>query len=236
MSPPQSPPRYIAEVVGSQEVTLVGHADAAFWAEKLADEGLFPFREAGQAKLTVGAVASRWMGVGFAELMVAVTTASDRSGTSPNGMFLVSAYNTSRFFTFVERYYFKTPYSLGKIDLDCGDRNSFRLVGNNVEFLDIRRESHIPFAVGDEDWEGPLFLPRRLASRRSVGNVYYVRLRGQTETAAFDHAADVVKIAASPADATFAWLIESRFRGVEWHIRRAAHHARSQTFPRVGSA
>ncbi len=79
------PIKYIATVDGVRDITLVGSADYAYWADRLADEKLVPTNVNGRAEIWICADRLKWMGVSFAELSVSI-----RVGDKGNEVFLVS--------------------------------------------------------------------------------------------------------------------------------------------------
>lgn len=231
-----APPNYIAEVRNSQEVTLYGIADLAFWEKRLHPQKLVPVVQNGQARMMISAVASNWLGVRFREFLIAVLAnpahQSPQPGSSP-GFYLLSAYNTSRAFAFIEQRYFQTPYTHGTVEVQCGRQPSFQLKQRSVEMLSAVRHSQSPATEQvDEFWEGAIYLPPRPAHARGPGKVFYARLAGLTEISPFQPAEDSIKITPQSSDPVLSWLLESGFTGQEWHVRHSATHARSKTYPR----
>ena len=162
-----APPKYIAEVRNSQEVTLYGTADLACWKKKLLPQKLVPIEQNGQARLLISAVASTWLGVGFREFLIAIEanpeSHSPEAGSSP-GMYLLTAYNTSRAFAFMEQRYFQTPYTYGGVEIQCGQPTSFRLKQRTGELVTAERTPLRSVAPRiDEAWEGAIYLPPRTA-------------------------------------------------------------------------
>jgi len=222
------PVKYIAEVRGSQEVSLVGAADFDYWAERLKPEGLFPVRTGDRAELFVSAVSSRWRGVRFSEFSIAVLAGKDRGGTTRDGYFLVAAYNTSRLFTFVERNLFHTPYRRARISVGAAERPAMTLFDGETTSFHAELSNATPASrQGEDAYVGPIFLPSK-----PPGTQFFVRLAGFTEVYPFT-SNDVLKLTPSASHPVLQELIDSRFAGSEWHIRRQATHARSKTFSRV---
>ncbi len=229
-------PKYIAEVRNSQEVTLDGSADLAYWQKKLLPQKLVPVEEHGQARLMISAVASCWLGVRFREFLIAVLAnpvdQSPEAGSSP-GFYLLTAYNTSRAFTFVEQRYFQTPYTYGTVEVQCGRMPSCLLKQRTGEMLSAVRNAQPPATPPFEEvWEGAIYLPPRPANARGPGKVFYARLAGLTEISSFQPAEDSIKITPNASDPVLGWLLESGFTGREWHVRHSATHARSKTYLR----
>lgn len=229
-------PQYIAEVRNSQEVTLYGSADLAYWEKKLRPEKLVPVEQNGRARLMISAVASCWLGVKFREFMIAVEVNPKHHtqdvGTSTS-LYLLTAYNTSRPFAFMEQRYFQTPYSYGNVEVQCGSQSSFRLKPRTGEMVHAVRATP-PDAIPkvDEVWDGAIYLPPRPANARYPGNLFYARLGGLTEISPFQPAGDTLQITPSPSAPVLSWVWESGFVGSEWHVRHSATHARSKTYPR----
>ena len=221
--------KFIAEVRNSQEVTLIGDADFHFWCEKLSPEQLVPSEVNGRAELIITAVASRWMGVRFTELSFAVSVAR-KSGGTPRSVFLLTAYNTSRAFAFMERTMFQTPYVHGAVHVQCGSRPCFQLQRESSDVLQVgRRELNgIPRIAEVLDWT--IYLPTRSNKAPPSRKRFYARLSGLTEIAPFVEAEDRLKITKSASAPVLGWLLESNFTGREWHIRNSATHARSKTY------
>ena len=89
--------KYIAQLKGVREVALLGAADLSWWRDHLVDEELEPIERDGRAQVLVSGLTSKWMGIPFRELSVAVA-ARYRSDSAEEGFFLARGFNTSRFF------------------------------------------------------------------------------------------------------------------------------------------
>ena len=231
-----SPPQYIAEVRNSREVTLSGTADLDYWKQKLRPEKLVPVEQDGHARLMISAVASCWLGVRFSEFLIAVQSQpmpqTAMSGAS-DGMYLLTAFNTSRAFAFMEQRYFQTPYTYGNVEVQCVSQPSFRLKQRTGEMvMAVQTTPRAGALKVHEHWEGAIYLPPRPAKSRTPGNVFYARLSGLTEISPFLPGEDTLRITPSRSDPVLGWLLESGFVGREWHVRSAATHARSKTYPR----
>jgi hypothetical protein len=223
-----SPIKYVAECFGSREVTLYGKADLDYWTRKLADEKLVPYVDSDHAHVMITAVASRWSGVRFTELIIGVVTA-DEPGGKANGMLLLSGYNTSRVFTFFEYYYFGTPYAHASVAVACEPPESMCLSRATRTLLSAQRRRGQSGRTESVDQQGPAYLPR---GKAQIGKVYYVRIRGKTEISPFDGSVDTfaIKDASEPVLLS---LAESGFVPQEWHLRPDAYHARSKTYART---
>lgn len=224
-------PAYVAEVRNSRELTLFGTADFDFWARKLHPEGLVPINRDGRAEVMISAVASRWLGVRFSEMVMAVITETLPGEQETLSFYLAAAYNSSRSFTFIEQRYFQTPYLHGEIDVRLtSDETLLQLHRRTGETLKAAvHGSGTQSSQVEELWEGAIYLPPRSLGGR---NKFYARLAGPTQVQPFLPGQDQLEIVPAVSGSPLAWLVESGFVGREWHIRTQANHARSKTFPR----
>ena len=164
-----SPPQYIAEVRNSREVTLYGTADLGYWKQKLRPEKLVPVEQNGHARLMISAVASCWLGVRFSEFLIAVESQplpQTATSCASQGMYLLTAFNTSRAFAFMEQRYFQTPYTYGNVEVQCGPQPSIQLRQRTDEMVWATQTT--PRAEAPkvhEHWEGVIYLPPSLASQ-----------------------------------------------------------------------
>ena len=210
------PVKYIAQLNGVRELGLFGAADLSWWQDHLAGEGLEPVEVDGSAQVLVTGLDARWLAWPFRDLSVAV--AARRSG-SETGLFFARAFNTSRFLVFFERRWFKLPYSRRAVRVELGDPSFMRL-GKEDLFAEMgAREQSEPKEMG---YTGPLFLP---GQRWLMVNIF-----GLTSTFDFDADRDRFEVASTCADPVLTGLRASQFRGIQWHVRQSATHARSKTF------
>ena len=79
-------------------------------------------------------------------------------------------------------------------------------------------------------WEGPIFLPKTGGPCDS-GKVFFAKIAGLTRTFSFAPT-DGLTIASNQNSPVLQWLIDSRFKGVEWAVRETATHAKSKTMRR----
>jgi hypothetical protein len=223
--------KYVAEIHGAREVTLVAAADLAYWKDRLQGEGLFPHDNNGRAELLLSAVALKWMGIKFNELSLSVMASHREDGSSRDGYYLIRAFNTSRLFSFCERVLFHTPYHRAGADVRAESPFSFRLTDGAETVLHAERLETTPARDEREDvWEGPIFLPGKTAA--TPGKQFFARLGGRTAIYPFS-SRDVLKVRPSGRHAVFQWLLHSHLAGVEWRVRGHATHARSKTYNRA---
>ena len=222
----KSPVQLAADIRDVREVTIRGSANLDFWKRRLECEDLIPIERDGRAQLLVIAAAMRFKGIHFAELSFSVLV---RRG-QPEGAFLVQAFNTVRFFAFVERNLFSAPYHHGDVQLDVGTSPFARVAdkdqgGFRAEMAGAERE---PASIGEAGWEGPVFLPRDSRSQSPRRKYFVAGIRGRTRSYPFT-SDDRITIEPSARSPIFQWLIDSGFAGLEWSIRESARHSKSKT-------
>ncbi len=251
MLPPTQVPsdiEYVAEVRGVREVGLMAVADKTFWDRRLAPQGLRAMDFDGRAQVLFTAVRARWMGVGFHDFSFGVFAESlDPQRASPGaeqGLFFVSAFNSSRFFALVERRWFRTPYrhrpALGLdvrmpvwADLGADGARRADLAGTDpkapfaVAMGAVDGEERRAASSAEVAWEGPLFLPGADGGTRRH---FFVRMTGHTRTYPFDESVDQVRLGGPGAPAVIADLHAGGFDPQQWVVRADAVHARSKTY------
>ncbi|MFQ5411236.1 MAG: hypothetical protein ACE5EC_03025, partial [Phycisphaerae bacterium] len=225
MNPP--PIKYIAQLNNVRELALYGTADLSWWQDHLAGEELEPVEVDGRAQVAVTGLDTKWMGIPFRDLSVAVA-ARLRSGSAEPGFFLARAFNTSRFIAGVERRWFHLPYRFrSDLQVEIGTSSLLHLGHSPTVDLSFELGSREPSGQPPQEmgFTGPLFLPKgRDATRRRW---FGVRIVGLTTTYDFDDGRDRFEIAPACADPILAGLRESQFKPIQWHHRPGATHARS---------
>lgn len=231
--------RYVAELSGVREVLLIGTADPAYWRDRVADLGLAPATMDGKARISINAMASRFHGVRFREICVALAVHrlnDNEQQDTREDIYLVGAFNSSRFFTFVERRWFSTPYAHAAIEVDVRPARIHLVAGSGTVVEAAQSSTAGPRTQVDGapyHWEGTIFLPP--GARRRADNLQrslFARISGHTRTYPFARSTDLLTI--RPADGPCVWadLLESGFAPTEWVVRENAAHARSKTFTR----
>jgi hypothetical protein len=227
--------RYETTVRDVREVSLVGLADPAPWAETMAPEGLRPLPVDGRAEILLLASASTYMGVRFRELAVAVTLAQPTRESALAGAFMARGWNSVRFFAYVERAWFKTPYEPAEVSVDNALPASFGASRQGASLLRARMAARPTVAEpGADTWEGTVFLPRPADSRDPLGKLFFVRLRGVCREHPWAPA-DTLEIGPAP-DEVLALLTASDFTPRLWRVRTGAEHSRSRSYARAPSA
>jgi hypothetical protein len=228
------PRRYETTVRDVREVALVGGAGLAPWSEALAPEGLRPLPVDGRAEITLLASAATYMGVRFRELALCVTLAQPTRESALAGAWMARAWNSVRFFAFVERARFRTPYELAEVAVDSGLPASFGASRQGSPLLRARMAARpTESEPGDDTWEGTVFLPRPDGSRDPLGKLFFVRLRGVSRVHPW--APDDVLEIGDARDAALDLLARSDFRPHAWRIRNGAEHSRSRSYARAPS-
>ena len=225
------PVKYIAVVKGAREVSLAGAADYEFWKSRLEPERLVPVQINNAAEVLLSAVELKWMGVRFSELSLSMRVHEvDEPGKA--GIYLASAFNTSKMFSFIERHWFHTPYRHAQVHVSAREPWSFQLTDNAETILQAVRHVNTAPTKCETAWEGAIYLPNRRAGSRAHFEVFFARLSGPTEIAPYDGAHDFIQLAASKHDPIFQSLSDSSFTAIEWRVRSNATHARSKTYKR----
>lgn len=219
--------KYIAQLKNVRELVLMGEADLSWWREHLADEELEPTELDGRAQVFLTGLDTKWMGLPFRDVSVAV--AAHRSdGSDEAGLFFARAFNASRFFAGVERRWFDLPYSYcSDLHVELAESGTIclgRQSGADVVAEMDRREDG--GEAQEMEFTGPLFLPRG----RNRSRWLMVQIRGMTSTIDFDPERDRFEVGSDCVDPVIAGLIASDFCPIQWHVRRSSTHARTKTF------
>ena len=223
--------RYVAEPKHVQEVTLTGTTDLGFWSDYLKPEGLAPVRCGDNGQIVIVAAEMVYLGFRFTEVSFSVRAAlTDRSDIA--GMRLLHAFTTNRIFAWCERALFATPYSHGKCCVSVRRPTSVWLdaQGERVLGAEMSSAEHPATRVGDESWEGPVFLPSH--GTANDRRLFFARLRGHMVAYPF-LAGDHFEIGPSAAGGALQPLADARFRPQEWVVRADATHGKSRTYRRT---
>lgn len=232
-----NPRKYIAQLQHVREISLVGVADLERWTEHLHGEGLTPAVDAGRAQIMISGIASKFMGVPFRELVMAVFTTHTAGSDQRDGAYLLHAFNSSRLLAWSERTLFSTPYVYSQVDVAIGPPATLDVREAGQQLLSVNLggdpvNSGELLPANDELWEGPIYLPSSPGTRPSLRQVFFARLGGFTRSYAFDPARDSLTLNPSASAPVLQWLLETGFVATQWSIRDDAHHARSKTFRR----
>lgn len=224
--------QYQTTIHDVREVILAGSADLAFWRQRLQGEGLTPFGLAGEAQITISATSSKFRGLRFEEMTIAIAVCEQEGKQTPDGFFLAHAFNSRRLFALAERLFFRTPYLPGAISVQEKLPALARLtLGGDTVFEAAMSGDREPLQGGDERWEGAIYLPRRLSGRQTEGERFFACLGGPTQVYPFQVASDRCVIS-DHTHIDLSWLTESGFTANAWRLRSHATHARSRTYAR----
>lgn len=232
--------KFVAEISPVREVALLGAADLAFWNERLAAERLCPAEADGKARVMISATDAKFKGIRFRELTVSIFC-RPQEGDQREGVYLAHAFNSVRWFAWVERTLFSTPYDHGALKVDVGLPALVQLTLDNTVILKFQMSTDStslgrePVRSGEESWVGPVFLPLGRRMGPNEGKWFLAKIGGHTLSYPFDPARDLATVFAVPTQPVVQWLNESRFSPQEWVVREAAHHAKSKTYPRSKS-
>jgi hypothetical protein len=224
--------KWAATLSHVREVSLLGTADLAFWADLLKDEGLVPRAENGKAQIMILGAQAKFSGLPFREISISLQAHTPHAQAKADEVFLLAAFNSNRFFAFCERFFFSTPYAHACIHL-----------GSSPPSLQIAKDDAIPFSAkqfdsatqnptqqSDGQWRGRVHLPK--IKRESVRQrFFFAHLAGQTTRFSFLPSDSLTINPLAPGD-VFSTLIASHFTPHEWIIRPDATHAKSKTYRR----
>lgn len=228
-----TPRKYEVQIAHVHEVSLVGEADLTYWKRRLATEGLRPTAVDGRAQLLISAIEARFLGKRFRECIFSVFV-SQESEDRRDGAYLAHAFNSVRFFAWVERTMFHTPYFPARLEVQCRPAHiRASQLGRPVFEADrAAREAAVdsPLWEGEDGWEGPIYLPPRKIDE--PGRMFHARIGGFTRVYTFG-GGDTLRFVPRPGSEPLAWFYESGFTPKEWHIRESATHGKSKTVRRV---
>jgi hypothetical protein len=232
----EKPVKYVAQLKHVREVSLLGTADAAFWNDYLAVHGHRAAERDGRAQIKIIAADGRFAGIRFRELSVSVVISNREDRPGREAAFLIQAFNSSRAFAFCERAFFATPYVHGNVRVSVSSPVCIGLVGNEQVLFIAEMQSGRPLPLptpsycGDQQWEGPVFLPDARHGTGRDPRLFYARISGYTRTYPFDSSADSLTIVPSERSLGLQALIDSRFAAREWAVREDATHCKSKTY------
>ncbi len=219
--------QYAADLYNVKEVTLHGTADLSFWEAVLRKENLLPYQEAGRAVLLLSAIDAKWRGFKFREFVIAVAVCNIEDGTRLDGYYLPYAFNSSKFLTFSERVFFRSPYFHGNIRLENKLPASIKLQDRTEVLLHARMSiPGTPPVVEYLEWEGPIFLPNNRGK-------YFLVLAGEADLYPFSPETDQFELKPSARHQIFQQLIDSNFVGSVWSLRNKSRHAKSKTYKEI---
>ncbi len=210
--------KYVAALKHVREVSLVGTVDFGFWKQRLKKEGLEPQETEGKAQILVVGAEAKFRGIRFRELSFSVMVCG--------GMFLVRAFNSSRFFAFCERVFFSTPYYGADVRISAAQPVFVRMtdVGEGVFEVEMKGENRAASSSRQDGWEGPVFLPGN-------GKAFVARIGGESRRYPFLNS-DSMTIKPAAKDGVLRSLLDSSFSPIEWIVREDAAHAKSKTYKR----
>jgi hypothetical protein len=228
--------KYVAEVDNVHEVSLRGEALVDPWKTEFAALGLQLALSNDRVPMMLSATSAKFRGMRFREFSISVLAREDETGTE--GWYLALAFNSSRFFAWVERTMFSTPYYFGAIDVTAVDPARVHVSAGNGSIgvsMASSGTGRRPTRSGPESWEGPLFLPTRSKASTAQRKWFYARLSGNADVYAFASGQDKVTIAPAPQWPALGKLASADFQGTEWLLRTSALHAKSHTYERPTS-
>jgi len=227
-----APPRYVAEIAPVREVSLVGAADPDYWRGRLAPEGLAPSIADGSARVLIIAAEMKFKGLRFAECSMSVFV--EHAAGEGEAVFLVQAFNSRRFFAWVERRIFHTPYAHASVQVEAAAaaRVAAECAGRPV-LLARRAAAEAPIRTGFETWNGWIHLPAPPSTPESKRRWFHGRVEGEATVFRFITGHVEFRVGDQGDARGFAELARSGFQPVEWIIRPRGFHAKSKTVRRA---
>jgi hypothetical protein len=207
--------KFVADLSGVTEVTLLGTADLDYWGDRLRPHGLTPHPRDGAAQILVSATKARFKGVPFREVSFSVlVTPGQVRHRLRDAACLLRAFSSNRFFAFWERMVFRTAYYAARCEITAHDPIAIKVVKGV--------------------WYGTIaILPWQRAETAAAiaGHRYFVaKLSGTTTRYSFDGARDTLLLGTDSGFPELSQLAASGFAGEQWIVRAPAKHARSKTF------
>jgi hypothetical protein len=238
MTKSAGPPKYVAEISQVREVSLVGNADLEFWNRHLQDDGLFAANKEGHAQIIISAMNSKFKGIRFQEFCVSVIVSENPDGKTEDGLYLIQAFNSIRLFAFIERFCFSTPYAHGRIQVRTEMPATIEVSASGKILFSAQMSAsgaepnRTPIRTGHEEWQGPIYLPKKTRDNSNPGKFFFAKIEGETDIYDFSPQHSV-KLTDSQDLPIFSMLRESNFAAKEWHIRPNANHAKAKTIRRT---
>ncbi|RIK83878.1 MAG: hypothetical protein DCC68_02600 [Planctomycetota bacterium] len=232
------PRKFDVVVSPVREVSLVGRADLSYCRERLAPHALHATEIEGRGEMLLSACEARFKGVRIRELSLSIFVAREAGSSARDGALLLRAFNSIRFFAWVERTLFRTPYYCGRIAVSPDPPVSIRLGDDDNSIVratmgdtDSAKPLAIP-AVAD-GWQGPIFLPDLHDAAAPAARLFYGSLTGDTRTIPFHAKCDVFRLGPTASDPIAPLLTDARFEPAAWIVRAAATHGKSKTIRRT---
>jgi hypothetical protein len=226
--------KYVADVRHVKEVSLSGGIDHCQWADDLSAEGLEAIATNGRSLAMLSATDASFRGIRFRELSISLRVRHKTDGAE--GWFLLHAFNSLRFFAWIERTMFSTPYYAGRVTtqvelpalMEAQDAS-----GGTVNAAMGGPPTRQPTRIGLESWSGPIFLPALPGRPRGRQLYFHAVLEGMAQAFPFVPSTDELAIGESSASPIFAQLRDANFTPAEWLTRPDARHAKSKTLSRA---
>ena len=144
-----------------------------------------------------------------------------------------------RFFAWVERTLFSTPYYPNRIAVSplppafvrLGDEASPIVLASMTNDASTAARMNAPAA--SDGWQGPILLPDRRDASTPAQRLFYGSLTGQTRTIPFDTERDSFQLGSSTSDPIVPLLSAAQFEPSTWILRSAATHGKSKTIRRT---
>lgn len=232
---------YVATLSGVREVSLLGDADLTYWQDRLRPQAVEPVAEHGRAQVLVIAADARFKGIRFQELSFSVLVETDAQVGRGPGAFLVQAFSSRRFFAWVERACFKTPYRHAGVTLSATVPAYVSLAWEKktvfrAEMVESAGgAARVPLQETEDGWSGPVFLPGTAKTSPENRRWFFANIQGLTQSFPFSAEHDRLTLAPCPALPLLGSLAESNFVPTQWLLRANCVHAKSKTYRRTAA-
>ncbi len=229
-------PKTAAEVSPVREVTLFARADLTPFVELLEPQALQPKSIDGKAELMMSATDTRFYGIRFREFSINVLL-EDAAANARNeaSVFLIRAFNTVRFFAWVERTVFRTPYDHAVISGQYNTPVKISVTRRARPIVDLCMADipdREPLRSGEDNWTGRIHLPTPPGKQAPAdAKMFFGELSGQAEVYAFDEA-DQIRLHEQSDYPILQTINAANFQPKRWLIRQAGRHKKTKTVPR----
>ena len=209
------------------ELVLYGTADAAFWQARLRPHELIPRLHDHRAEIMIGIFQARWNRIPFSELIIAASCEGLSKGRSAEGYFLLHAFNSSWFFSMVERHHFRTPYETGSFTKGESTPRTIEIHDDRQLLLRLcarRTPEESPIV---ESWQRPVWFAH--PGNRSVRLSLSALVSSHRTRSQVDPALDLIEFGNATNHPILSSLSESNFMPLQWRMGQRAIHARTRT-------
>jgi hypothetical protein len=219
-----------------KELSLTCSADADRWKEYLEQYGLRPTVKEGKVSIVIAVNDLAFIGIRFQEVTISISVQNPDTSSEYGSVFLLTAYNSNRFFAWFEKKILSTPFRKGKIVFETEKYSEAELFESGVPLLRLHhapepsRMFRIPKIEGHETWKGTVFFPDNVGPDIKRCKCFRASLAGWGRRIEFRPEIDSLMINEWKGNCILGLLRESNIRGQEWFIRTNSQHWKSLTY------